>query len=66
MFWDIILDPMRNFVSNDVSHWMIAATFVTIIVTRASCMASGSVELRQELKFGATLFLVLVGVFFLP
>jgi hypothetical protein len=66
MFWDTVLDPLRNFLSNDILRWMIAAVLFAVVITRAACMASGSVELRQELKFGLALFLVLVGVFYLP
>lgn len=66
MFWDTVLDPLRNFLSNDILRWMIAAVLLAVVITRAACMASGSVELRQELKFGLALFLVLVCVFYLP
>ncbi len=66
MFWDIILDPIRNFLSNDISRWMIAATLLAVVITRATSMASGSFELRQELKFGAALFIVLACAFYLP
>jgi hypothetical protein len=66
MFWDSILDPMRNFVSNDVTHWMVAAALVTVLITRSTALASGSLEMRQELQFGAAVFIVLAGVFYLP
>jgi hypothetical protein len=66
MFWDTVLDPLRNSLSNDILRWMIAAMLLAVVISRAACMASGSVELRQELKFGLALFLVLVIVFYLP
>lgn len=66
MFWDIILDPIRNFLSNDISRWTVAATGVAFVITKASSMASGSVGLRAELKFGVAVFIVLVGAFYLP
>jgi hypothetical protein len=66
MSWDTILNQVRNSLSNDILRWVIAATLLAVVITRAACMASGSVELRQELKFGLALFLVLLFVFYLP
>ncbi len=67
MFWDGFLDPIRNFLSNDISQWMIAATLLSVVITRATFMAKGSsIASQDELKFGMALFIVLVGVFYLP
>ena len=30
MFWDTILDPLRNFLSNDILRWMIAAVLLAV------------------------------------
>jgi hypothetical protein len=67
MFWDIILDPVRNSLSNDILRWMIAATLPAVVITRATFLAVGSsIASRQELKFGIALYILLVGVFYLP
>jgi hypothetical protein len=67
MFWDGILDPLRNLLSNDISRWMIAATLVAFVTTKAVSMAAGaSIEYQQELKIGIGLFIVLVAAFYLP
>lgn len=61
MFWDIILDPIRNLLSNDISRWVSAATLVAFVSTKVLSMASGSsIEYRQELRIGIGLFIVLV------
>ncbi len=39
MFWDTILDPLRNFLSNDILRWMIAAMLLAVVITRAACLA---------------------------
>jgi hypothetical protein len=42
MFWDTILDPLRNFLSNDILRWMIAAKLLAVVITRATFFAVGS------------------------
>jgi hypothetical protein len=67
MFWDSILDPLRNLLSNNISQWMIAATLVSFVTTKAISMSAGSsIEYQQELKIGIGLFIALVAVFYLP
>jgi hypothetical protein len=67
MFWDTILDQIRNLLSNDISRWMIAATLVAFVATKLLSLASGSsIECRQELRICIGLFSVLVATFYLP
>ncbi len=67
MFWDTILDPLRNLLSNNISWWMIAAILVSFVATKSISLAAGSaIEYQQELKIGAGLFVVLVAAFYLP
>ena len=67
MFWDEFLNPVRDFLSNDISEWTVAALLTAFIVTKLVSVISGtSFEFRQELYLGVTIFLVFFGVFYLP
>ncbi len=67
MFWDVILNPVRELLSNDISEWIVAAIFSAFILTKLISIVSGSTfDSRQELHFGLAVFLLLFGVFYLP
>ena len=67
MFWDAILDPVRNLLSNDISEWIVASLLVALISTKlANLICGSSFRARQEINFGVAVFLVLFGVFYLP
>jgi Flp pilus assembly protein protease CpaA len=67
MFWDSVLDPIRRMLSNDISEWIVAAMLVALITTKLIGVMSGStLGYRRELNVGIAIFVVLVGVFYLP
>jgi hypothetical protein len=67
MFWDPVLDPVRDFLSNDISKWTIAAFFAALVFTKfTSLISSGAVDSRQEVNFAVIVFLLLFGAFYLP
>jgi hypothetical protein len=67
MFWDAFLDPLRAALSNNIADWVCGSILVAFVATEAYAMVSGwEVETRQQINFGVTVFLVLVGLFYLP
>ena len=67
MFWDAFLDPLRAAMSNDIMKWIVGSIMVAFVVTKGYAMMSGGdVETRQQVNFGVTIFLLLVGLFYLP
>lgn len=67
MFWDAVLNSLRALLSNDVRKWMVGSMLVAFIMTKAYVMVSGR-ELggREQANFALTVFLLLVGLFYLP
>jgi hypothetical protein len=67
MFWDVFLDPLRDALSNNIADWVCGSILVAFVTTKVYAMVSGwEVETRQQINFGVTVFLLLVGLFYLP
>ncbi len=66
MLWDIVLDPMRNLLSNNFSEWIVAAIIAAFVLTKLLTIFAESMEMRQEINVGVVIFLLLVGAFYLP
>lgn len=67
MFWDTFLDPLRAALSYDILKWVVGSILVAFVATKIYAMVSGwEVETRQQVNFGVTVFLLLVGLFYLP
>lgn len=66
MVGDAYLDFVRNALSNDFREWLLASLLVAFIVTKFISVSGLSLEFRQELQCCAAIFLVLVGLFYLP